>query len=115
MVHLPNSDSFILSYVAAAFVLKFLDLVHLLAVQCNVDIFFIDWEHPKFRTTKSTRAKLLETKGDPFISDDVGTWNKNLSGRNFVIRNFLFYVEENSFLLGKWDRFHRCFTLPVRI
>lgn len=71
MVQLPNSDSFMVSYVAAAFVLKFLDLVHLLAVQCNVDIFFIDWEHPKFRTTKSTRAKLPETKGDPFMNDDI--------------------------------------------
>ncbi|THD26645.1 Meckelin [Fasciola hepatica] len=71
MVQLPNSDGFMLSYVAAALALKFLDLVHLLAVQCNVDVFFIDWEHPKTRTTKAIRSKIPEANTDPFINDDI--------------------------------------------
>ena len=30
-----------------AFVLKIIDIAHLIAVQCSYDIFFIDWERPK--------------------------------------------------------------------
>ena len=67
LVTLPESDSFILTYIAVAFVLKLVDLVHLLAVQCTVDIFLIDWEYPKpkrsmnvLKPTKSTVQQVNE-------------------------------------------------------
>ncbi|KAA3678548.1 meckelin [Paragonimus westermani] len=52
MVNLPNSDQFMVNYIAAAFALKCLDIAHLMAVQCTVDIFFMDWERPKFPSSK---------------------------------------------------------------
>lgn len=30
-------------------------LIHLLAVQCNINIFFIDWERPRVKTSASGR------------------------------------------------------------
>ncbi|KAK4468022.1 hypothetical protein MN116_008200 [Schistosoma mekongi] len=48
LISLPNSDDFILIYIAIAFILKLIDLIHLIAVQCTMDIFLIDWEPPKF-------------------------------------------------------------------
>ncbi|XP_018652741.1 hypothetical protein Smp_156860 [Schistosoma mansoni] len=48
LINLPNSDEFILIYIAIAFALKCIDLIHLIAVQCTMDIFLIDWEPPKF-------------------------------------------------------------------
>ncbi|CAH8578368.1 unnamed protein product [Heterobilharzia americana] len=48
VINLPNSDDFILIYIASAFALKCLDLIHLIAVQCTMDIFLIDWEPPKY-------------------------------------------------------------------
>ncbi|VDO86550.1 unnamed protein product [Schistosoma margrebowiei] len=35
-------------YIAIAFALKCIDLIHLIAVQCTMDMFLIDWEPPKF-------------------------------------------------------------------
>ncbi len=35
------------SLVVIAFVLKTLDIIHLIIRQANIDIFFIDWEKPK--------------------------------------------------------------------
>ncbi|KAL7055612.1 hypothetical protein AAHC03_023029 [Spirometra sp. Aus1] len=52
MLTLPSDDTFLLSYLASATVLKFIDLVHIFAMQCTVDIYFIDWERP----TQSTAA-----------------------------------------------------------
>ncbi|BHF83111.1 Meckelin [Sparganum proliferum] len=46
MLTLPSDDTFLLSYLASATVLKFIDLVHIFAMQCTVDIYFIDWERP---------------------------------------------------------------------
>ncbi|CAL8069107.1 unnamed protein product [Calicophoron daubneyi] len=61
-VTLPQSDQFLTVYIAAAFALKCVDLIHLLAVQCTVDIFFIDWEHPRLRQANAiqTMTKVRE-------------------------------------------------------
>uniref|UniRef100_A0A094ZMP6 Meckelin n=1 Tax=Schistosoma haematobium TaxID=6185 RepID=A0A094ZMP6_SCHHA len=48
LINLPNSDEFIVIYIAIAFALKCIDLIHLIAVQCTMDMFLIDWEPPKF-------------------------------------------------------------------
>ncbi|CAH8598091.1 unnamed protein product [Schistosoma curassoni] len=48
LINLPNSDEFIVIYIAIAFALKCIDLIHLIAVQCTIDMFLIDWEPPKF-------------------------------------------------------------------
>ncbi|XP_023223368.1 meckelin-like [Centruroides sculpturatus] len=49
-------------YLIFAFIMKFLQLIHILSVQCTVDIFFIDWERPQVHglTTKLTSPKSNE-------------------------------------------------------
>ncbi|VDQ04669.1 unnamed protein product, partial [Trichobilharzia regenti] len=54
VINLPNSDDFIINYIAAAFALKCIDLIHLIAVQCTMDIFLIDWEPQKYHPKSST-------------------------------------------------------------
>ncbi|KAF8561258.1 hypothetical protein P879_07815 [Paragonimus westermani] len=73
MVNLPNSDQFMVNYIAAAFALKCLDIAHLMAVQCTVDIFFMDWERPKFPSSKL----MHRTGGDgPDLHSIDGTENE---------------------------------------
>ena len=47
LVPQPSQESFFQIVLLIAFVLKFVDLMHLILVQCSYDIFFIDWERPK--------------------------------------------------------------------
>ncbi|VDN24316.1 unnamed protein product [Dibothriocephalus latus] len=47
MLTLPSDDTFLLGYLVSATVLKFIDLVHIFAMQCTLDIYLIDWERPR--------------------------------------------------------------------
>ncbi|GIY03048.1 hypothetical protein CEXT_178551 [Caerostris extrusa] len=66
---LPTSqqEDFLSVYIGIAFALKALQLIHLLVVQCNIDIFYIDWERPRVRTssvsarTATTSKNIAET------------------------------------------------------
>ncbi|XP_042563376.1 meckelin-like [Clupea harengus] len=42
-----NIETYFKSYVSLAFILKALQLLHLLVVQLSIDIFLIDWERPQ--------------------------------------------------------------------
>lgn len=41
-----DADYFVIAYLTSAFVLKLLDLIHLIYTQVTADIFLIDWEKP---------------------------------------------------------------------
>ena len=43
-------DGIISGFFYAAFGLKWVDLIHLIASQCTVDLFFIDWERNKLHS-----------------------------------------------------------------
>lgn len=47
MLTLPKDENLLLPYLVAALVLKTLDVIHILAVQCTVDAYLIDWERPQ--------------------------------------------------------------------
>uniref|UniRef100_A0A8D0GTN7 Meckelin n=1 Tax=Sphenodon punctatus TaxID=8508 RepID=A0A8D0GTN7_SPHPU len=66
--------SFII-YVSCAFVLKSLDLLHILITQLTVSIFLIDWEKPK------ERVVFKGSSGDQRAAPSVSVW------RTFLIAN----------------------------
>ncbi len=63
-----------------AFVLKFVDIIHLILVQCSYDIFFIDWERPRETNTpmyvnnadtNASTSRLPRAAGDKQSPEDA--------------------------------------------
>ncbi|CAH8645036.1 unnamed protein product [Dicrocoelium dendriticum] len=71
VVTLPNSDQFLVAYIASAFALKTVDLVHLLAVQTTADVFFIDWERPQLPIAGQPRP-VKKADGKTTLGQDDG-------------------------------------------
>jgi meckelin len=76
----PTRDqelSFVI-YLSLAFGLKCLEVMHLFACQCTVDIFFIDWERPKGRVVQKEEVdgKKKKTEENP-----VSVW------RTYMVAN----------------------------
>lgn len=65
-------------YLLCAFVLKILDIIHLLITQLTVSIFLIDWEKPKEKLSLKAPAG---QGGDQRASSSVSAW------RTFLIAN----------------------------
>ncbi|CAL1292605.1 unnamed protein product [Larinioides sclopetarius] len=63
----PEAEHFLTVYIGIAFALKAIQLIHLLFVQCSIDIFYIDWERPRARAssvsarTATTSKNIAET------------------------------------------------------
>ncbi|CAH8862937.1 unnamed protein product [Trichobilharzia szidati] len=83
VINLPNSDDFILNYIAAAFALKCVDLIHLIAVQCTMDIFLIDWEPQKYHPKSST----ANINNNAASTTDMMTTSRSQSLRRFNVAN----------------------------
>lgn len=75
-------DGIISGFFYAAFGLKWIDLIHLIASQCTIDIFFIDWERNRLRSAADLPAA-APAAGDggeqqalqpPQKKDDVTFW-----------------------------------------
>uniref|UniRef100_UPI00398F5FE8 meckelin isoform X4 n=1 Tax=Pristiophorus japonicus TaxID=55135 RepID=UPI00398F5FE8 len=98
----PSQESYFISCVASAFALKLLQLLHKLAHQLTVDIFFIDWERPKGKIIKSVAGGGdIKTAPAPvsiwrtyFVANE---WNNIQTIRkinpNFQIIAVLFFLE----------------------
>lgn len=56
---MPNTGFFY-----AAFGLKWIDLIHLIASQCTVDVFFIDWERNKLRSAAEQQQQAPPPAGE---------------------------------------------------
>ncbi|XP_041455503.1 meckelin-like [Lytechinus variegatus] len=89
------------SYVIVAFVLKFLDVLHLLIVQCRTDIFLIDWERSRGRMVQASSSSNTKASVAPisawrsfFVANE---WNELQEMRRsnpvFQIMAVLFFVE----------------------
>uniref|UniRef100_A0AAR2LF12 Transmembrane protein 67 n=1 Tax=Pygocentrus nattereri TaxID=42514 RepID=A0AAR2LF12_PYGNA len=52
LLPLPSQEERFVTYVGCAFALKAVHFLHKLLVQLSVDIFFIDWERPRSKTSK---------------------------------------------------------------
>ncbi len=44
LVPTHDADSYLTTYMAVAFALKIIQIIHVIGVQCSVDLFFLDWE-----------------------------------------------------------------------
>lgn len=61
LVHPTNSQlKDWLGLFGAAFALKFLEVAHMIVMQCMIDVFFIDWE--RSRGVVSNSAETTKTK-----------------------------------------------------
>ncbi|XP_072548358.1 meckelin [Salminus brasiliensis] len=56
LLPLPTQEERFVTYVGCAFALKAVHFLHKLFVQLSVDIFFIDWERPRGKSSKSVEA-----------------------------------------------------------
>ncbi|KAL7840509.1 hypothetical protein AOLI_G00258320 [Acnodon oligacanthus] len=52
LLPLPSQEERFVTYVGCAFALKAVHFLHKLLVQLSVDIFFIDWERPRSKTSR---------------------------------------------------------------
>lgn len=66
----PEQEKKIKIYLIFAFIMKFLQLIHILSVQCTVDVFFIDWERPRMH---GLTAKLTPQKPAQSGTGEIGT------------------------------------------
>lgn len=83
-------QNYILAFLYSALALKFIDLVHLIVVQCSIDIFLIDWEKPRNRVgrgqgaTAGTSTAVESGKGQPKeIKGQVSVWRSTFIANEF--------------------------------
>ncbi|KAL4617058.1 meckelin [Arapaima gigas] len=102
LLPLPNQEEKFITYVACAFALKAVQLLHKLVSQLSVDIFFIDWERPRGKVMKTVDGA-GETKNIPspvsiwrtyFVANE---WNEIQTIRKinptFQVVAVLFFLE----------------------
>nr|XP_046254565.1 meckelin isoform X2 [Scatophagus argus] len=56
LLPLPGQEEQFVTYIGCAFALKTIQFLHKLILQVSVDIFFIDWERPRSKGTKTAQA-----------------------------------------------------------
>uniref|UniRef100_A0A8B9K4Q3 Transmembrane protein 67 n=1 Tax=Astyanax mexicanus TaxID=7994 RepID=A0A8B9K4Q3_ASTMX len=98
LLPLPVQEERFVTYVGCAFALKAVHFLHKLFEQLSVDVFFIDWERPRGKSTKSVEGK---TSAAPvsiwrtyFVANE---WNEIQTIRKisptFQIMAVLFFLE----------------------
>eukprot|EP00057_Strongylocentrotus_purpuratus_P027643 XP_011682117.1 PREDICTED: meckelin [Strongylocentrotus purpuratus] len=96
-------------YVIVAFVLKLLDVIHLLVIQCRTDIFLIDWERSRGRMVQANSASNTKASVAPisawrsfFVANE---WNELQEMRRsnpvLQIMAVLFFLEIIFLMIGK--------------
>lgn len=71
----PLQEKLIKDLLISAFALKIVDILKLLSRQSNIDIFFIDWERPKARSTiqaPTERSRGGAAGGDTGAKSEIG-------------------------------------------
>ncbi|GFR21022.1 hypothetical protein TNCT_281801, partial [Trichonephila clavata] len=71
-------EDFLSVYIGIAFALKAVHLIHILFVQCSIDIFYIDWERPRVRAS-SVSARVATTSKN-VAETSAGADTKKSSG-----------------------------------
>ncbi|CAK6960646.1 meckelin [Scomber scombrus] len=102
LLPLPAQEEQFVTYIGCAFALKAVQFLHKLFLQLSVDVFFIDWERPRSKASKTMQAT-SEVKRDPspvsiwrtcFVANE---WNEIQSIRKisptFQIMAVLFFLE----------------------
>ncbi|GFW13235.1 hypothetical protein TNCV_4121341 [Trichonephila clavipes] len=71
-------EDFLSVYIGIAFALKAVHLIHILFVQCSIDIFYIDWERPRVRA--SSVSARVATTSKSVAETSAGADTKKSSG-----------------------------------
>ncbi|XP_056142398.1 meckelin [Lampris incognitus] len=106
LLPLPAQEERFVTYIGCAFALKTIQFLHKLILQLSVDVFFIDWERPRSKATRTVQAP-GEVKRDPspvsiwrtyFVANE---WNEIQAIRKisptFQVMAVLFFLEVLSF------------------
>ncbi|XP_028281184.1 meckelin isoform X2 [Parambassis ranga] len=118
LLPLPAQEEQFVTYIGCAFALKMIQFLHKLILQVSVDIFFIDWERPRSKTSRTVQG---ESKRDPapvsiwrtyFVANE---WNEIQTIRKinptFQIIAVLFFLEvlgfSNLALRDPWSTLQR--------
>lgn len=76
-----TTNTYYIMFLAIAFSLKLVELLHALAIQTNVDLFFIDWERPESKSTEET-ATITDSNVSVWRTYFVANeWNELLTVR----------------------------------
>ncbi|XP_047465822.1 meckelin isoform X2 [Mugil cephalus] len=102
LLPLPAQEEQFVTYIGCAFALKAVQFIHKLIFQVSVDIFLIDWERPRSKTSRTVQAT-AEPKREPtpvsiwrtiFVANE---WNEIQTTRKinptFQIVAMLFFLE----------------------
>ncbi|TNN75672.1 Meckelin [Liparis tanakae] len=102
LLPLPAQEEQFVTYIGCAFALKAVQFLHKLILQVSIDVFFIDWERPRSKTSRTVQAA-GEPKRDPspvsiwrtyFVANE---WNEIQTIRKisptFQIIAVLFFLE----------------------
>ncbi|XP_075965443.1 meckelin isoform X2 [Anarhichas minor] len=120
LLPLPAQEERFVTYIGCAFALKAVQFLHKLILQVSTDVFFIDWERPRSKTSRTVQAA-GEPKRDPspvsiwrtyFVANE---WNEIQTIRKisptFQIIAVLFFLEvlgfSNLALRDPWPTLQR--------
>uniref|UniRef100_A0A8C2WVP1 Transmembrane protein 67 n=1 Tax=Cyclopterus lumpus TaxID=8103 RepID=A0A8C2WVP1_CYCLU len=120
LLPLPAQEEQFVTYIGCAFALKAVQFLHKLITQVSIDVFFIDWERPRSKTSRTVQAA-GEPKRDPspvsiwrtyFVANE---WNEIQTIRKisptFQIMAVLFFLEvlgfSNLALRDPWSTLQR--------
>ncbi|XP_056261829.1 meckelin isoform X2 [Pseudoliparis swirei] len=122
LLPLPAQEEQFVTYIGCAFALKAVQFLHKLILQVSIDVFFIDWERPRSKTSRTVQVSAAgEPKRDPspvsiwrtyFVANE---WNEIQTIRKisptFQIMAVLFFLEvlgfSNLALRDPWPTLQR--------
>lgn len=114
----PTQEKIIFDLLVSAFSLKFVDIFKLLYIQANIDIFFIDWERPKARST--IQAPNERARGGRGAGDMAGTEGATKSEINLGMhhdKNESVSIWRTYFIANEWNEIQtsRKVNIPAQI
>ncbi|XP_044214199.1 meckelin [Thunnus albacares] len=119
LLPLPDQEEQFVTYIGCAFALKAVQFLHKLFLQLSVDVFFIDWERPRSKASRTVQATGEKRDSSPvsiwrtyFVANE---WNEIQSIRKisptFQIMAVLFFLEvlgfSNLALRDPWPTLQR--------
>uniref|UniRef100_A0A671UGY8 Transmembrane protein 67 n=1 Tax=Sparus aurata TaxID=8175 RepID=A0A671UGY8_SPAAU len=74
LLPLPAQEEQFVTYIGCAFALKAVQFLHKLILQVSVDIFFIDWERPRSKTSRTVQGFSIFSLSLYFAPSPVSIW-----------------------------------------
>lgn len=102
----PEQERFLYVYISIAFVLKFVQVIHELAICCTINLFFIDWERPKVRPPvhdpKPKSAEMLNKDDDKDKDVESGLARRNSFSAGVIGRSSEKIALQNTPAVSIW-------------